>query len=473
MTTPADSPVSRPAPSRWEIAYRRYREVERELTDGAFGWALSTLLHSAIEGRHAFKRRLAKYQAVQRGPNEGNLPEPPAALLREMQTFADLRSSYDSEPPAFVFEDIYHLAFHRLSSWRRYGQPIPKAEDCARLYRGQVDDDWDVGPSIYRRLPDGPARHAELQRRAVTACRLGHAIAQKLGLSFADGMAIAQHYSASDVLGVPTWLVDFSRDPWVGLFFATDGGKTGDCGIVWDIMPTEFGSHSAGTGNPIGALQLVVPPGVPRIDHQAGVFIVAPHPELFAQYVAFGWDTRFRQFTDLVFEDPVLGINKDTIYPPEDPFRATLAEIRGSVTDCGCAGSGTCKVPASLFADPSDPKTYEELLTCWRNEGQANYPDRPESPEVRTLLADLAQFHALLHSAPYVARLPSIVCRSLNRLHGAFDNLHFAALQGQPASLPDAVTRSYIPYASGNQEQTNALFEALDEIVPCRLVGDE
>jgi hypothetical protein len=46
-------------------------------------------------------------------------------------------------------------------------------------------------------------------------------------------MAIAQHYFLE--LKTPTWLVDFSRDPWAALFFASGGGNTGDCGIVWSM----------------------------------------------------------------------------------------------------------------------------------------------------------------------------------------------------------------------------------------------
>jgi hypothetical protein len=140
---------------------------------------------------------------------------------------------------------------------------------------------------MYRGLPDGPGREPALRARAASACRIGHAIAERLELHFMDAMAVAQHYSAADILGVPTWLVDLSRDLWVALFFASDGGETGDFGIVWDIMGKEYTRHGAGEGNPIGSLQLVVPYGVPRIDNRAGVFVVAGLSQIFDQYVAF------------------------------------------------------------------------------------------------------------------------------------------------------------------------------------------
>ncbi|HEV8582283.1 MAG TPA: FRG domain-containing protein [Thermoanaerobaculia bacterium] len=448
----------------WQKAYLRFRELERQLTDeDARGWAFLTLLRAAAQGSHVFKRKLREYQAVRLGPNPG-LPEPPAGLIDELQTLARLRSSYDREETGFVFEDVYHLAFHNLMWWRGYGRPIPPAADCRRLYRGQRKDTWEVGAKIYRGLPEGPERQAALRVRAASACQIGHAIAERLGFSFEDAMAVAQHYSAAEILGVPTWLVDFSRDPWVGLFFASDGGETGDLGIVWDIMPTEYTRFSAGEGNPIGPLQIVVPQGVLRIDNQAGVFVIAGLPQIFDQYVAFGWDTRFRQHTGLRFEDPVLGISADTIYPPEDPLRATLAEVRAAAVDCGC-GPGTmpCAVSPAVFTDPFDPKTYEGLLTCWLEEFLGERAGDSEPAGLRAALADLAGFHARLHAPDYAGRLPNIVSRSLNRLRDAFEALCFQASRGEPLSLRGAVEKTYVNQMFGSGDQVAVLLEALNE----------
>jgi hypothetical protein len=448
----------------WQKAYVCYRELERQLTDeDPNGWAFLTLLHAASRGRHVFDRKIREYRAVRRGPNP-NLPEPPDGLIGELQTIARLRSSYDQEAPGFVFEDPYHLAFHQLMWWRGYRGLIPPAADCLRLYRGQRKDAWEVGAKIYRGLPEGPERQVELRVRAADACRVGHAIADRLGFSFEDAMAVAQHYSAADILETPTWLVDFSRDPWVGLFFATDGGETGDIGIVWDIMPSEYNRFTAGEGNPIGPLQLVVPHGVQRIENQAGVFVIAGLPQIFDQYVAFGWGTRFRQHTGLLFEDPVLGIRADTIYPPDDPLRRVLAELRAAAVDCGCGpGTKPCAVSPAVFTNPFEPKTYEGLLTCWLNEFQAERVGESEPAGVREALAGLARFHARLHAPDYASRLPNIVSRSLNRLRDAFETLYFQASRNEPVPLWGAIKKSYVNHMLWTGDHVTVLLEALSE----------
>lgn len=452
----------------WPAAYRRYRELERRfVAEQQTGGPLLTLIRNAAQGRRVFDDWLARYRAIRRGPNPGKLPEPPDDLLAELHALARLRSSYDHTVPGFLFEDVYHLAYHQLMSWRGLDREVPQASDSPRLYRGQMVDTWDVGASIYRGVPEGPSREPELRERAAAACRVGHAVAARLGLSFVDAMAVAQHYSAADILAARTWLVDLTRDPWVALFFASDGGRTGDVGIVWDIMPTEYASHTAGEGNPIGRLQLVVPPGISRIENQKGVFIVAGLPQIFEQYVAFGRDMRFHQHSGLTFEDPVLGIGASTIYPPDDPLRATLAGIRATVAPCGCGPAARpCAIPPTVFSDPLDPKTYEALLSAWLIEFHAGRGDRPEPAQVRAALPDLARFHASLHSPAYVGRLPSIVSRSLNRLRGAFENLYFQDRHGEPVSVRNAVKDSYVNQMGGSPEHVPVLLEALDAVAP-------
>jgi hypothetical protein len=454
--------VSQDGASVWQSAYFEYRELERRFTDTEQHGFLF-LLRAASEGRWIFDRRLEEVRAVCQGTNEGGLTEPTAALIEQMRTLADLRSTYDRESPGFVFENAYHLAFDRLRVWRSYGTPIPPASQCMRLYRGQRVDTWGVGGSIYRGLPEGSDRVRVLRERAAAVCQVARVIAARRGLSFADAMAVAQHYSAADILGVPTWLVDFSRDEWVALFFATDGGQTGDLGIVWDIMPTEYARHAMGDDNPIGPLQLVVPPNVLRIDNQAGVFVVAGLPQIFDQYVAFGWESRFKQHTGLRFEDPALGVTAQRIYPPDDPLWKVLADVPATAVDCGCeAAEESCRVPPAVFTDPFDPITYERLLICWLEEAQAERSGHSELPGARIVLAGIARFHARLHFAAYADRLPSLVSRSLNRLRDAFEVLYFAMLEGRTVSVRNAVAGSYLRQMQGRPEHA-VLLEALNE----------
>jgi hypothetical protein len=450
------------APTRWQAAYRQYRGLEQRLTDSkppAQGFLF--LLHAAAEGQHVFEKRLAEYKRILVGDNEGNLPAPPGGLIATLSSLARLRSSYSSNDKGFIYEDLYHLAFSKLAYWRRYGQPIQPAEKCMRLYRGQRVDSWGVGASIYRGLPDEYGRHEALIPRVEAVRRLGQSVAAALDLSFVDAMAVCQHYSDSEILGIPTWLVDFSRDPWVGLFFASDGGRTGEIGIVWDIMTTEYAGHAAGKSNPIGGLQFAVPPRIPRIENQSGVFILAGLPQIFSQYVAFGWDTRFHQHTGEVFEDPVMGIGPATIYPPDDPLRLTLAELKQAYSNrTPSPNAADAIVPDAVFSSPYHPRTYQALLGAWLDDYRETRFE-PTPPGVEELLPDLARFHALLHSPRFASRLPNIVSRSLNRLRSAFDAIYFAASRGSQPSARHEIEEAYMEHCSHHP----ALYEALNETI--------
>lgn len=461
----SEPPDERP----WQKAYLNFRELERWLIDDGEPCCrvFVDMLYDAIQGRRVFENRLQKYRDDQKA-NSNILPEPSADLISELQSIADLRSSYRATP-GYVFEDVYHLAFNNLYSWRRYKQPVPQASECLRFYRGQQNDKWRIGAKIYRDLPDSPKqqREAELRARAASACRLGHAIVKRRKFNFTDAMAVVQHYSDVDTLDTSTWLVDFSRDPWAALFFASDGGRTGDCGIVWNISLEEYARHSVGENNPIGPLQLRVPKGIPRIDNQFGVFIEAGKPQFFDQYVAFGKeDTRFRQHNGLRFEDPVLGITAHTMYPPDDQLREKLLEVRNAA-DCQCGPSTRpCTIPPAVFIDPLDPKTYEDVLTCWLEFQTKKKVGRPEPQGVRAALVDLARFHALLHSPAYVGRLPDVTSRSLNRLHRAFDKLYHQSESGEPVLIREAVLQQYIYNQPLNEDHQAVLLEALNEIAP-------
>jgi hypothetical protein len=170
----------------------------------------------------------------------------------------------------------------------------------------------------------------------------------------------------------------------------------------------------------------------------------------------------------LRFEDPVLGISEHIIYPPDDPLRGMLAEVRAAVVDCGCASEARQRaVPLAVFTDPFDPKTYERLLVCWLNEFEAQRAGSSKLLEARAAIADLARFHARLHSPSYARRLPNIVSRSLNRLRDAFETFYFQASRGEPVSFLDAVKKSYVNQTLWDGDHVAVLMEALNERAPC------
>jgi hypothetical protein len=452
----------------WRAAYRRYRELEAQFASAdAVRRPHRPLLRAAVNGPGPLHSGMEGYRAAQRLKGTTGFPDPPDAFISELRDFADLRASYDIGAPDFVFDDVYHLAFHQLPDWRPYGSVIRGADDCDHLYRGQRDDRWGVVAGIYRDLPHEPGRDAELRGRAALACSVAQAIASKRSIPFLNAIAIAQHYSDRRALGVATWLVDFSRDPWTSLFFASDSGVTGDTGIVWSIRPKEFNRLADGPLQPIGSLQLVVPSDVPRIDNQAGVFVAATHPEIFEQYVAFGWETRFRQHTGLRFEDPLLSICEDTIYPREDPVRAGLIGLHDTATTCRCRHDDTrCHVPHAVFSDPLAPQTYESLILQWLGTSIVGGTPDSKIEHLRSAASDLARFHARLQTRPYAGRMPDILSRSIHRLRATVNILCGMALDGQPVSLREAIWKAYIEQFPVSDPHAMLLWEALNDLVP-------
>lgn len=207
----------------WQKAYRRYRELETELTSDTDRRPLRVLLNAAVGT--SFSRTLTQYEG------ESALPQPSPELLDELRALANLRSGYDSDAKGFEFEDVYHFAFDMLveSEWRRYGERLPEANEPSLLYRGQRRADWLLEAPIYRELAEVRARADELRKRATEACQIGFAIQAARGCSFDDAMAIAQHYASE--LKVITWLVDFTRNPWVALYFASHRGEDNFLGV--------------------------------------------------------------------------------------------------------------------------------------------------------------------------------------------------------------------------------------------------
>jgi hypothetical protein len=79
-------------------------------------------------------------------------------------------------------------------------------------------------------------------------------------------IAVAQHYSKE--AGTPTHLIDVTWDPLIALFFASDGARAADVGVVDHIVVPEWRKLVASeAGNP-GALRVIEVPRVKRIERQ-------------------------------------------------------------------------------------------------------------------------------------------------------------------------------------------------------------
>jgi len=443
--------------SDWKTVYERYRWLERELggTEGHQSPKL-LLLRWAIKAPAYLESELQKYR-------NADLPVPSSDLLAEINYLASLKQDryLDSGP----YEDVYHLAFHHVTQWPST-KPTPGLDKY--LYRGQRSEDWQLTASIFRALPSpgtGSARIVEVQRRAANACAIGRLLSHELSCSHAEAMAIAQHYSAE--LGVATWMLDFSYDPWTALYFASLNGKEGEIGVVWSIAHREFHEFTDGDANPIGRVEFCEPHGISRITAQSGIFVKASLPLFFEQYVPFRLGTSFRQKTGLVFEDAHLSITQQQLFPRDEQVIALIDRLRRRLGDyrCGCL-SDTCNIPQTIFSDPLAPNTYATILDSWCEVRFTERVERETLSQIRDQLPLLAHFHALLQTDQARDVLRPLF-RSWSRLEEALVELFNQAWEGRSIDCQSAIRSGYridqgLPII--DEAEHNYLIKSLQEV---------
>jgi hypothetical protein len=266
-----------------------------------------------------------------------------------------------------------------------------------------------------------------------------------------DATAIAQHYSAE--LDAETWLVDVTSSPWVALFFASDKGKTGDVGTVDLIKRPEWLRYSGNGTTALGGLRVAKLESIPRIKHQKGFFLQAPHPALFEELV--NERRYFMQEEGVVFESPLLDppINRAWIYPEKDEV---LEAIRA-------AAPGEAVEPPVLDWEPNASTlmapTWEVYLPIARALLERHRKEAPDKAERTSqldwdsVLAELSRFHAVLRAHP--AEVPRYV-RTLLHLDRAVHSVMTYGKNG-PASL---LRDRYVPYFEDSQKLVKYLFMA-------------
>ena len=245
--------------------------------------------------------------------------------------------------------DVYAAALRICGYWEG------SAVEYSVVFRGQRKMEWPVVPSFFRPNLDGsrPDLAAREERLTSFVHLMRTAYPQ---LDERQCIAAAQHVSAEAV--TPTWLVDVSWDPLIALYFASSGSRSGDIGVVDQIVMSEWEKYIASDPDYSGGVVLSEVPNIERIRRQRGLFLNAPRADLYERYVPYRmW---FRQHDGLVFTDALRDspITDEWLLPRE----AGLDEIIASLGRPGVKSKPLARPPA----DPTEPLRAEHLWNTLR-----------------------------------------------------------------------------------------------------------
>jgi len=134
-----------------------------------------------------------------------------------------------------------HLKIINIQTWDEYLDLINSEHFRNGAFRGQLDTNWQLWPTITRELMNRkvkPKYWTEQEHRAIW-------IFQRKAIHFLDKvpdigdtfrwMALMQHH------GAPTRLLDFTWSPYVAAFFALESSTTD--AAIWAINTPNIGTH--------------------------------------------------------------------------------------------------------------------------------------------------------------------------------------------------------------------------------------
>jgi hypothetical protein len=163
--------------------------------------------------------------------------------LRLREAIQDLPSGLSEDES---LEDVYEAALRMEISaiWK-------SNMGMSEIFRGQRKHEWRVIPLLFRVTSNSLGDQDSLISNTEKIGRFVRQLqATDTTITDEEGVAIVQHYS--EELGIGTWLIDFTWDPFVALFFASYGGEDGDVGLISYIGLEEFRHLSAGGTNRLG-----------------------------------------------------------------------------------------------------------------------------------------------------------------------------------------------------------------------------
>ncbi len=256
-----------------------------------------------------------------------------------------------------IFEDVYQAAVYL--KYVRHSAHI-WYEDKIHLFRGQRNEEWKIIPTIFRDID----QISVIKQRFLSLSNYVRGLQDRIPtLTENQAVAIVQHYSTE--LKLSTWLVDFTWDPLVALFFASLDGQQGERGIMFYISQNEWNRLSAKGSNIFGPIEIIEVPNIYRIEAQKALFLKSPQPDLFSETSPYSFC--FKQHVGLIFEDPNHDppITEEFLIKKDDPFIETLLKIKPFEK------SGFLKsAPPPLALHPLEAKHYFLILGSWCEQKQ-------------------------------------------------------------------------------------------------------
>jgi FRG domain len=310
---------------------------------------------------------------------------------------------------------MQRFSYENVSTSRAYG------------FRGQRNHCWPLISSIQRDLPGCEEQKAtEMEKRVRILALFSEALQRafsEIEPTELECVAIAQHY------GIASPLCDLSWSPWVALFFASDGGLTGDVGIVQCFSISNL-TELMGHGKSLfGTVRIVEVKFVPRITAQQGFFLELPGHRLDKQMIPFS--QTFEQHDGLVFEDEHLDITRSQIYPSaaEDRFAAFANPV--------------------LKTYPFIPLHLPLTGADYFFEAKKWYPEQFSQVEkdIESLGLELCEFHCRLQAEPSLRDYE----RSFTRLKTALSLIFSSLNQGQQCTMTELV--EYYVSQAGDESQ--------------------